>query len=180
MTDYAGLQTEIAKPEYAGMTDAQIAASITMPFTYMRDTPAIEAFNILQRAQTGDWGRIVTRSQMALSGNPIVIPIVFDPGEDPEPFAAGKPNNDALIILAKNLVSTYQSDRTILYTSNQADFDVLNNEMTMFQYAGDIVAASFNAIHGLPYASTTRAAQLGFTDVHDMTQEIAAARKWTP
>jgi hypothetical protein len=51
--------------------------------------------------------------------------------------------------------------------------------MTQFQYAGDIVAASFNAIMGLTQATTTRAAQLGFDPAtHDMVQEIAAARKW--
>jgi hypothetical protein len=175
MTDYAGLKAEIALPKYGGMTDAQIAAQLTTPMTVVVDVPAVQAFNILQKAPTGDWGRIVARSQMALSGKPILIPIS---AADIDPRAVSS-NPDALIILAMNLTSTYQSDRTILHTSNPAELDQLHNIMTQFQYAGDIVAASFNAIMGLTQATTTRAAQLGFDPaIHNMEQEIAAARKW--
>jgi len=176
MTDYAGLKAEIALPKYQGMTDAQIAASLTTSFAIMVDVPAISAFNILQKSSTGDWGKVVARSQAALSGAPIVMPT--EEGFD-DSFAVTPPNYDAQIIMAKNLVSTYQVERTILHTSVSAEFTALQKQMTAFQTSGDISAASANAILALPNSTTTRAAQLGFPN-HDMVQEIAAARIWTP
>ncbi len=175
MTDYAGLKAEIALPKYQGMTDAQIATSLTTSFAIVIDVQAIQAFNILQRAQTGDWGKIVSRSQQVLSGNAIVMP--GEAGFDPRGPA---PNYDVQIIMARNLVSTYQSERTILYVSNSVDMTALQRQLTAFQASGDVSKASSDAIVALANSTTTRAAQLGFTGVHDMTQEIAAARKWTP
>jgi hypothetical protein len=175
MTDYAGLKTEIALPKYQGMTDAQIATSLTTPFAITVDVPAVEAFNILQRSSTGDWGKLVARSQQLLSGNPIVMPSEDDPRAVTPPA-----NNDVAIVMAKNITSTYNVERTLLQSSNPADAAAMQRQLTVLQASGDVSKASADAILALPNKTTTRAAQLGFGAVHDMTQEIAAARKWTP
>lgn len=60
MTDYAALKVEIAKPEYNGMTDVQIAASINQKtVTLYRDFSHRAARDALIFLDNGDWGNVV-------------------------------------------------------------------------------------------------------------------------
>lgn len=60
MTDYAKLKTEIAKPEYAGLSDAQIAAAVNQKtITLQRDFSHRAARDALIFTTAGDWGNVV-------------------------------------------------------------------------------------------------------------------------
>lgn len=160
MTDYAGLKAEIALPEYTGMTDTQIAASLTAPINAPVDADAQAARDILMRSTTYDWGRIVVRSNMPLTGT-----------------------DDDVILAAINLVQAFQGGMTqaVLRTSQPEDLAKLEADMEALEAAGDVSLESSDNILALTTAETTRANQLGFDPaIHDMEQEIAAARIWTP
>lgn len=59
MTDNVALKLEIAKPQYAAMTDTQIAASInSQTFTMGQDIQSADAIPALVFTAIGDWGNI--------------------------------------------------------------------------------------------------------------------------
>jgi hypothetical protein len=60
MTDYAALKVEIAKPEYAGLTDVQIAAAVNAKTILLyRDFSHRAARDALIFLNEGDWGKVV-------------------------------------------------------------------------------------------------------------------------
>ena len=159
MTDYAGLKEEIAKPEYDGMSDADIATALTTQAAVTVDANALTARDILMRSATYDWSRVVARSQLPLSNDP----------------------NPDLILSAINFTQAFQTGQTVLRTSNPEDFAKLQTDLAALQTAGDVSEESAAAVVALTRGTISRAQQLGFDPmIHDMEQEIAAARIWTP
>jgi uncharacterized membrane protein len=153
MTDYTGLKAEIAKPAYAGLTDAQIAAVLTAPQSVACDIPAQSAFDVLASAASGDWGKASNRAAMMLTGTAAT---------------------DAPIIAAKTAMALLTAGVPIGHSAAT----VLQSSLSALETATDISAASVTAIQALGTTTTTIAAGYGFDARHDMAQEIAAARKW--
>jgi hypothetical protein len=159
MTDYAGLKAEIALPKYGGMTDAQIAAQLTTPMTVAVDASAKDARLILMRSATHDWAKLTARSR--------TTPVVGDPQDWSDEYTA------------ITLVTALQSDIDVLRTSIPEELSALQTQLAVFVANGDIAQANADAIFAMTQAQTTRAQQLGFDPaIHNMEQEIAAARKW--
>ena len=73
MTNYAALKVEIAKPEYDGLTDVQIAASINQKtVTMYRDFSHRAARDALIFQDDGDWGKIVGVAEGIIPANQTV------------------------------------------------------------------------------------------------------------
>jgi hypothetical protein len=161
MPDYAGLKAEIALPQYDGMSDAQIALAITTPFDIAVDIKPQDGFDILRRSDSYDWSRLVARAQMPLTGTRAA---------------------DDEVLVAINVTTAFQASTTpVLRTSEPADLARLQSDMAVLVGVGDVSTTSADAIMALIQGRTTRAQQLGFDlSIHDMEQEIPAARIWTP
>lgn len=115
--DYAALKTEIAKPEYAGMTDAEIAEAINGKVVAVKvDVPSDTVRGTLYAR--GAWRQIVSLSLDAKNSDPV---------------------HDAALVAAVQLVDfcraggVFSTSNGAILAQTAADLDALE--------AGDIITA---------------------------------------
>lgn len=151
MTDYAGLKAEIALPQYAGMTDAQIAAALLSPIPAPALPFAWKAVKTIVQV-SGTWSKVVLRSRLS--------------------------DGSAANLAAINSVET--DDSLLINVADPGATSAMSGGLGALLAAGDITLADVAAINALMTPlTTTRAAQLGLIPgQHDPVQEIAAARRW--
>lgn len=158
MPDYAAIKAELARPEIATATDADIAASWRQSISLRAAFPFRDARNIAQVSANFSWPRIEARAGMA-----VTLP----------PVTAG----DMAVLAAKNAVAT--DPNTMIDPNNAGAWAAFVGALGVLEAAGDLTTDEVAAMSALGTVQTTRAAQLGLhDDVHDIEQEIAAARIW--
>lgn len=149
--DYAGLKAEIALPAYAGMSDDQIAAALTAnTVTVYQDVPI---------------GKVV--GYLAIVGK--------------LPSITGYAGSDVAtkIAAAEFTALATAPSVTAFQCSDPATFAAVQSFLTTFVSSNLISSDDESVLLGYAQSMTSRAAQLGFGPHCDMTQEIAAARKWS-
>jgi hypothetical protein len=149
--NYAALKSEVAKPEYAGMSDAQIAAALNATTVEtIRDVPTSEARALL--LSTGEWGGIVMLARATPSET---IPA--------EAVAAAITAEDTL-----RLTVTLELTRDAYWQAVQT---LLGGLVA----AGVLSAGTRAALLALRETTTSRAAQLGWSEIR--TTDIETARQ---
>ena len=156
MTNYAGLKAEIAKPAYAGMTDAQIEAALTAPMTVAVDVPtgAVEGF---------------FRSRLLMGG---LQRFVANPPQGAPAELVEGISEFLGMVLSPHVSAVQMSDPSINATVTTVINAAAASGLLTTQQAADLLA--------LGVRQTTLAETLGFTpgEIHDMGQELLAARRW--
>jgi hypothetical protein len=153
--DYAGLKGEIAKAQYAGMTDNQIASALEVPITVAIDvsTSAVEGY-FRARLMFGALSKF----------------IASPPSGAPAELVEG---------VSEFLGLVQSPHTTVIYMTDAAVASAVQQTISGLVSLGILTQAFMDSLMALAAQTTTRAAQLGFSaDVHDMVQEILAARRW--
>ena len=152
MPNYSGLKAEIAKPDYAGMTDEQIAEAIVEPHPVDIDVQVVDVEAYLRL--NGLMFKLARFSQSPPAGA--------------DPVA---------VVLAFELYGLITAPRTItLHTSDSALKAQLQGQLSLLQAAGVLSAQNVSDLTAKMTGSESIAQRLGFPPEADMTQEIAAAR----
>lgn len=153
--DYAALRAEIALSKYGGMTDAQIATAVTAETVTTAQDVAISAVG----------GYMLARGIIAKA----------------DAWAAANPADTSGVLVAiRSLEGLMASPHlTVVEMSNPDIAAAVQQMIGGMAAAGIMTSAQQTEILAMAQINTTRAAQLGLdTDIHDIEQEIAAARIW--
>lgn len=155
MADYAGLKAEIAKPAYARMTDAQIVTALEAPTTSTVDVPtsAVEGYLLahllMGKLQAFANGPPSGADPTLVAGIGALLEMVLSP-HVPKVLMT---NPDVSAAVTATLAGSVAA--TLISAQNQTDLLALSQ------------------------VSTTIAQTYGFDPaIHDMSQEILAARRW--
>lgn len=155
MVDYQALKAEVALAKYAGQTDAQIAAALV--------TEAVAVTVDVPIGSVG--GYMLARGITAAA----------------DAWAAAHPDDATGVLVAiRSLEGLLSSPHlTTVEMTSPAIAAAVTAMLAGMATAGIMTDAQRVEILALASSSTTRAAQLGLdTDIHDIEQELAAARIW--
>ena len=155
MPDYAGLKAEIALPKYAGMDDPTIAADLEATISMPVDVPvgSVEGY---------------MRSRMLLGGMQRFV--AAPPIGAPAALIEGLTELLGMV-LSPHVSAVAMTDPTVNAAVNAVLGAAVSVGLMSAQNEADLLA--------MGVVSTTRAQQLGMTpDVHDVEQEMLAARIW--
>lgn len=164
---YTALKTEIALPAYSGMTDAQIATAL--------NTANITVYSAVP---TYTWGGYLMANGFLLA----LQKYVSSPPSGASALAEAAAAMILALLSSPTITSVNLADPTAL-AAVQGMLAALVAEGTAGRFtsiAGTAFATAHeNAMLAMGTSTVCRAQQLGFNPaVCDMTQEIAAARKW--
>lgn len=174
MTDYAALAAEVARPEFAGMSDAEIAAALRADMRQeWRDVPTsvIRRALLIANAPTPSlaadlrvvpaWGLIERNARRAAVTS--------------WASAAASPSSQDQMVSQMAALVTWLDTLQVVETTEpevRARFQAIFNSLVL---NGWLSASTRDAVLALAQRSVSRAEQLGFRDLN--ANEIAAARR---